>query len=555
MIKGIALIRTSTTNQEIEEQTKQVLQMCYTDGLKEDEVVIIGGKGLSAIKMDEAYLRNIQKVYDTIEENPSIQCVYAWAIDRIGRNELLLAQFKDFLLKRKIQLKIKAQNLELLNPDGTENFNVKIQFNLYATLADAEMQNKQERMMRGRIKNRAEGKYNGGKCVKYGYYVDENGYLKVKEEEAKVIRLIFEMLAGDKRYSLRKLTAELQERGIKIRGKLLPFRTVCNISRDTCYIGGSDGRKIERIVSDEIFNKVSERLKENIMVAPKSSKHNYYGTKIFRCSNCGYFMTPSHIVYRCNAHINTITGIHNKRGACQNAMTFNINYVDAALWEATRSEYYYYLKEDKEKRKHRLKEQKEVAMQKKQQALEVLKKQNAKKKRILKGYVDEIITEEEYKSQIEDVNTESQEINNKIQRYDEEINNLSKQLDYDLKEYELSMSAYFNVIELEDEGRDAEMCDIVHRFIKSMYAVKACTTYNLYTKDDFEYDLSRQEKGFVFYIEACSGNKYEFIYLNNIKRTQGHHLFQVLENGDIMTLETKGMLDILRGQQFTKKSR
>ena len=39
MIKAIALIRTSTDRQEIESQKEQVLQMCYYDGLTDDEII------------------------------------------------------------------------------------------------------------------------------------------------------------------------------------------------------------------------------------------------------------------------------------------------------------------------------------------------------------------------------------------------------------------------------------------------------------------------------------------------------------------------------------
>ena len=90
MKKAVILVRTSTVRQEIDSQIEEVIKYAMADGYKADDLEVIGNAGSSAIKLDERYLENIQKVYRVIETTPTIECVYAWAIDRIGRREELL---------------------------------------------------------------------------------------------------------------------------------------------------------------------------------------------------------------------------------------------------------------------------------------------------------------------------------------------------------------------------------------------------------------------------------------------------------------------------------
>lgn len=147
--KVIALIRTSTIQQEIDSQREEVLSLILSDGYSMDEIEVVGEKGASAIKMDEAYLKNINRVYELIEQQP-IKAVYAWAIDRIGRNRTMLNDFRETLIGKHIQLIIKNPELRLLNPDGSENSGIGLAFSLFAEMAVQEMQQKKARFARAK---------------------------------------------------------------------------------------------------------------------------------------------------------------------------------------------------------------------------------------------------------------------------------------------------------------------------------------------------------------------------------------------------------------------
>ena len=52
--KVIAIIRTSTTQQEIDSQREEVIRMALNDGYSIEEIEVVGKAGASAIKVDEA---------------------------------------------------------------------------------------------------------------------------------------------------------------------------------------------------------------------------------------------------------------------------------------------------------------------------------------------------------------------------------------------------------------------------------------------------------------------------------------------------------------------
>lgn len=166
--KVIAIVRTSTTQQEIDSQRKEVLSMAIADGYSIDEIEVVGRAGASAIKVDEAYQENMNRVYELIDTIPTIEAVYAWAIDRIGRNEEILMKLKNTLINKKIQLVIKNPSLRLLEANGDVNAGVELAFSLFATMAKQEMEQKKARFNRARKRNDEKGKYNGG-YVAYGY--------------------------------------------------------------------------------------------------------------------------------------------------------------------------------------------------------------------------------------------------------------------------------------------------------------------------------------------------------------------------------------------------
>lgn len=220
MKKDILLVRTSTDRQEIETQKAELTAYARQFTTK-NELLIIGEAGASAIKEDEQFKFNLNQVFETIEKG-GVECVYVWEISRIGRREETLFAFKNFLISRGVNLRVKNPTLQLLNDDGSVNSGCELAFSLFATMAKQEMQNKRERFKRGKERNKREGKYIGG-VVLYGYRVikegEDKGKFEINEAEARVVRENFnEYITGTK-----GIVSLQKERGVAV-GKMLKNR-------------------------------------------------------------------------------------------------------------------------------------------------------------------------------------------------------------------------------------------------------------------------------------------------------------------------------------------
>ena len=271
MAKVILMVRVSTFKQEIEALKRELQELAIADGWKQRDLIIIEGVGASAIKLNDIYLQEMEQLYKTIEEN-EIGAVYAWEISRIGRNEEILMKFKNFLINHNVQLVIKNPSLRLLNADGSVNKGVELAFSLFATMSKQEMELKQERFRRAKERNKAEGKYNGGR-IKLGYRLDKNKYFIIDEEKAQLVRNIFEWFVNDG-LSQKKIHERLLDMGI-FQGKDL-FSTrgkrIGEIMRDKAYIGEGN---YPQIVSNEIFEQANEKM---------ANRHKWHTSKnIFFC--------------------------------------------------------------------------------------------------------------------------------------------------------------------------------------------------------------------------------------------------------------------------------
>lgn len=80
--KCIALLRVSTTSQDLEAQRDKVIEAAIADKYEKEEIAIIEKKE-SAIKRKEEEREGLNEMKEIIEGNPSIESVYVFAIDRL----------------------------------------------------------------------------------------------------------------------------------------------------------------------------------------------------------------------------------------------------------------------------------------------------------------------------------------------------------------------------------------------------------------------------------------------------------------------------------------
>lgn len=470
--KVIAIIRTSTTQQEIESQKKEVLSLAVADGYKLEEIEVVGKAGASAIKVDEAYRENMDKVYCLINNVPTIEAVYASAIDRIGRDEEILMGFKKRLVEKGIQLIIKNPSLRLLEANGEINAGVELAFSLFAPMAQQEMKQKKARFKRARKRNDEMGKYNGG-YVAYGYEV-KDGYIVIKEDEANTVRLIFNELATGK-YSCDSLARELQSRGIKFKGKKLLFSNVRGILKNSIYYGeqvtaSGTIRNVPPIVTKELADKARAAISANNPSKTNSyTNRNLLGLRLIKCPYCGCHFSVAAKLYQCHNHNRNYYDSRQGLEKCPNGISIGVASLDRLLWYWASIAHYRYIKELQSVRGNEIDEKVEVLKQKITHLESEIDSLAEKRSRVNDVYMDGDISKEERDKRIKKLIVDNESYALAKRDYEDKIQSL-----LDLKNGNLGNEIVFdslvNLLELEDKEMK---CKIARKHIKNIVLEKA----------------------------------------------------------------------------------
>lgn len=503
MKKAIIIIRESTKAQEIDSQKQDIINYAMKDGYSLEEIMIIGEAGASAIKLDEAYLRNMRKVYETIEDpNNSIKCVYAWAIDRIGRQEVPLFELKNYLVERKIQLIIKKPSLRLLEDDGSVNGGVELAFSLFATMSKQEMEMKAARFKRGKRRNAEQMKFNGGWCTKFGYQVNEDGYVIINQAEAEIVRLIFQEFSSG-RYSVNSLTKELRNRGVvKPNGDKMTVGFIKNTLLETAYLGyiDDDRRRSHRkypIIKEvaEVWDKVQSIKAKNNVRIKKGNKYNHLALKIIKCKECGHNYVANGKNYRCWNHF--LKYVTKSETECNNSICIRIKYLDELLWDIASIEHADYISNFKDSTIQELESNISINNQKIEELLNRLNKIDNKRRRINELYMDGEINQTTHKQRLELIKKDNVMFKSERDRLLEENENIYKQID-DIKNAD-QVEAFLNqtlpIFEMTEKQKQYE---IVHRHIKVCY-LDRCKFEN--------------KKATVIEIHTTKGSIYMFYWL------------------------------------------
>lgn len=452
MKKVIIIVRTSTVRQEIDSQRDEVINYALSDGYKLEELEVIGDAGSSAIKLDERYMENINKVYSTIESTPSIECVYAWAIDRIGRREELLMNFKNFLISKGINLKIKNPSIHLLESDGRVNGGAELAFSLFATMAKQEMEQKKERFKRAKSRNTREGKFNGGPETRYGYTV-ENGFFAICQEEAEIVRLMFEEYATGN-YSMQKLATELNNRGLRHRERKFNVAFIHYVLEDETYIG--EGNKAA-IIDKELFDK-AKYIRENqtSTLLSKESRTIHLATKLLKCRECGSNYVANFDRYCCYKHR------FGKRfdDVCNNELCIRINILDPLIWGIAKEKHQQYLSVVDESKVEDLRKDTIVLQQKIYECGKKIEALEGRRKRIITLYSNGDTTDEEYNNQRNKLNIDLRTYKEDMIRFSKKVE-MNKDIEYKLLHPEENISLDIESVE--------EQKKIVNQHIKSIY--------------------------------------------------------------------------------------
>ena len=283
MANAIIWGRVSTTRQELEAQVNELIGYAVNDGYNRDKLVIIKSAGASARKQNDLYKQEVEELLSTLDSDSTINCVYVWEVSRLARAELPFYKMKDYFITHKVQLIVKTPEIHLLKKDGTVDLGQEVILNLLVTLAKQEMEIKEKRFARGKARNKAEGKYNGGR-IKLGYMLDATKHFIINPETVDLVRRIFTAYVNNEK-SVDGIYRELVDLGIyHPKPNVTKGNKQMNaILKDRAYIGEGF---YPRIISDEVF----EAAQAKMATHPKRHKSSeiFFCASIMKDAETGY---------------------------------------------------------------------------------------------------------------------------------------------------------------------------------------------------------------------------------------------------------------------------
>lgn len=217
-------------------------------------------------------------------------------IDRISRDNAHAEAIKKMLI---------LHDIKILTPQGAIDLSQEsneMLFSFQAMMANFEYKQIRKRLGRGRLAAAEQGKWTMSNRVPLGYKKNEEKRLEIVEDEAKIIRLIFEKTL--ERVSANEIAKQLDTLGWRSRQeKILTSAHISQIRKNVVYYGvvhacrRINGRVVdevfvehahEPIVSKQTFLEVQQKLEEN------TSGHFFHKLKANRklqnliyCNCCG----------------------------------------------------------------------------------------------------------------------------------------------------------------------------------------------------------------------------------------------------------------------------
>ena len=344
MNKAIILSRVSSLQQDLSQQTEEVLREARKDGFTDRNIIIIENVE-SAIKLSEEERHGLNKMKDHINKNPKIECVYIYELSRLSRRQLVLFSIRDFLVERKIQLICLKPYFRLLEVNGEMSQTGSLMFSLFSSLSESEMMLKQERMMRGRRRNRELGKSVGGKPP-FGYDIDKEKRFIVDPQNSLVISRIFSDY-GYNNKSMKDIAIELKEEGYftsSTNTLCLRIRTILN---NPIYKGEFPYPKI---ITPELFSIVQQNISQYNENRITRRKEPFLLKGLVCDSKTGYILST-------NGAIDTYFSKHHS------GVSIRRSNIDPVVWEHSKVMYERYVM-NKDKLLQQIKESYKTAAKK-----------------------------------------------------------------------------------------------------------------------------------------------------------------------------------------------
>lgn len=284
-IKRAALyIRVSTDEQAREGYSLEAQKENLIKYAKENNYAIVdiyADEGISARKSYKKR-KEFMRLLDDVKAK-KIDIILFIKLDRWFRNVAEYHKVQEILDQFNVAWKATTENYDTTTANGRLYLNIRL------AVAQDEADRTSERIKFVFEKKIQDGEYLSGKLT-FGYKV-ENKHLVIDEEEAKVVRFVFEtyLKLKSKRATVFATKREFQ--------RDFTYKTINHIFTNEKYIGKFRGNEnyCDSIISKELFDAVQKQLKERRMrysySTSSKTNYNYIFSGIVRCNVCGACLT------------------------------------------------------------------------------------------------------------------------------------------------------------------------------------------------------------------------------------------------------------------------
>lgn len=354
MSKAIIYVRVSSTTEDKQTNDRQIEELknkAILDGYADKDIIIYADKISGFVKGDHrpsfsellSAIRNDSKLYSMI---------YIHEISRLGRNpdhvQLLLSEISQL----GIPIFIKSINLYTMT-NGARNSFTNIIISILSEFAHQEVEYTKLRVISGLKSSAHKGRVGGGIVYPYGFKND-NQMLVVDEEEASIIKKIFELYQegnGSKQICNylnnnnvpTRLNKALQGKTIKLPSSeknasdiRWSDTQIISILRNSIYKGERKFKgeliPIQPIISKDVFDDCT-RIRKTKVSRDYDIKYDYLLKDLLKCGCCGrtYFAKYKPVphgdkVYICSSRLKL-------KGSCGN-VGVNISYLESVVYDA-----------------------------------------------------------------------------------------------------------------------------------------------------------------------------------------------------------------------------
>ena len=296
-IKALLFSRVSTVIQSLKEQQEAIKREALLH-YKENEILSVEGKE-SGVNLEEEQRVTLNEMKQLIKDNPTVESIYFFAVDRLARRVRVVVDVVDDLTKMGINcVFLNPSKINTIDISGNEKKENPMAHLVLLFLSHAaEMEAK---MIKARIKNSVQIKRNLGKKVcgttLFGYKIAKDGSIQIDEEKAKIIRSIFNKITTERTSAL-KIHLELEAKNdVKAVTdyfksddlKVTKTKRIASIITNLAYSGRNsenENKKYKRnnfttnyppIVDVELQNEAIEKYRGNKMLSKVQHKNIYY---------------------------------------------------------------------------------------------------------------------------------------------------------------------------------------------------------------------------------------------------------------------------------------